>query len=147
MEKLKRIKISDRYSKVNIKNFAKLDYNSINQFIDSLPDILIGKDFKEIIDISVQIIKNKKTFLISMGAHVIKCGLNPIIIDLMKRGIITGLALNGAGIIHDYEIAINGRTSEDVDKSITDAHDGNLETFYPQIMKRDERTIIEGIYK
>jgi hypothetical protein len=56
--------------------------------------------------------------MLGMGAHAIKVGLNPVIIDLMERGIITSLALNGAGIIHDFEIALVGRTSEDVDKEI-----------------------------
>ena len=66
----------------------------------------------------VQARKDKRPVMLGMGAHSIKVGLNPVIIDLMERGIITSLSLNGAGIIHDFELAFVGQTSEDVDKEI-----------------------------
>jgi len=59
-----------------------------------------------------------------LGAHVIKCGLSPIVIDLINRGIIDCIALNGAGIIHDFEIAFQGKTSEDVERAIRDGSFG-----------------------
>ena len=87
----------------------------LSGFIDSLPDILAGKEFKEILALIRMAKKREKGILFALGAHVIKVGLNPVIIRLMKDGWITGLALNGAGIIHDFEIAYCGRTSEDVE--------------------------------
>ena len=68
--------------------------------------------------------RQKKTVILGMGAHVIKVGLNPIVIDLMQRGVITGVAMNGAGIIHDLEVAMAGQTSEDVAASIDDGSFG-----------------------
>ncbi|HUU41261.1 MAG TPA: hypothetical protein VMW42_09980, partial [Desulfatiglandales bacterium] len=69
-------------------------------------------------------IKEKKTILLALGAHTIKVGLSPIILDLMERGIITGLAMNGAGIIHDLEVAMVGSTSEDVDNELANGRFG-----------------------
>src|SRR5439155_10589781 len=57
---------------------------------------------------------NRRPVLVGLGAHVIKCGLSPVLIDLMRRGIVTAVALNGAGAIHDFELALIGETSEDV---------------------------------
>ncbi len=71
-------------------------------------------DFPELIGRLAAAHRNGRPIIIGMGAHVIKVGLNPLLIDLMERSIITGIALNGAGIVHDTEIAMVGRTSEDV---------------------------------
>ena len=87
-------------------------------FIGSLPDILAGNHIKRVISSIATAFKNDKTVVLAMGAHVIKVGLNPVVIDFMERGIITAVAMNGAGIIHDFEIAMTGRTSEDVSVSI-----------------------------
>ena len=62
----------------------------------------------------VRAASSEKTIILAMGAHAIKVGLNPIILDLLERGIISGVAMNGAGIIHDAELAMTGNTSEDV---------------------------------
>jgi hypothetical protein len=117
---LKTYSLFSRKSKVNIKDFAK-DYRpdrSFRDFIASLPDILAGRDFKDFIGYLKKARKSRKTILVAMGAHVIKVGLNPVIIRLMKEGWVSGLALNGAGIIHDFEIALCGRTSEDVARQV-----------------------------
>jgi hypothetical protein len=79
-----------------------------------LPKQLAGKDFPELVERIAAAVIGKRPVLVGMGAHVIKVGLAPILIDLMERGIISALALNGAGIIHDAEIAMVGRTSEEV---------------------------------
>jgi hypothetical protein len=106
----------DRPSKVDIRDFAKPiePGERLAGFIDGLPNILAGKDFKDFIALLQTARRKQKAILLALGAHVIKVGLNPVIIRLMKDGWITGLALNGAGIIHDFEIAFCGRTSEDV---------------------------------
>ena len=111
------VNLLDRPSKVGIGDFAR-PFNpgaGLEEFIDSLPDILAGKEFKEILALLRIARRKKRGILFALGAHVIKVGLNPVIIRLMKDGWITGLALNGAGIIHDFEIAYCGRTSEDVE--------------------------------
>jgi len=126
---LKTFPIQSRKSKVDINNFAQtLPADKIfSQFVQSLPDILAGKDFKEFISLMGQAKKKKKTVIAALGAHVIKVGLNPVLIDLMKEGWITALALNGAGIIHDFEVAFSGQTSEDVELEIKNGKFGMAE--------------------
>lgn len=84
-------------------------------FLQSLPKQLAAKDFIEFVDRCADVVSQKKSLLVGIGAHVIKVGLNPLLIDLMERGIITGLAVNGACVVHDTEMALAGKTSEDVD--------------------------------
>jgi hypothetical protein len=110
--------VHDRFSKVTVENFARPlgQGATVSEFLASLPDQLLGRDLPELIDRLAASHTQKKPVIVGMGAHVIKVGLNPLLIDLMQRGIITGLALNGAGIVHDTEIAMVGRTSEDVDQ-------------------------------
>lgn len=119
-EGLKTYSLDSRKSKVNIKNFAQVlaPDKSYVRFVNSLPDVLAGKDFKEFIALMRKAKKANKAIIFALGAHVIKVGLNPVIIDLMKEGWITALAFNGAGIIHDFEIAFAGQTSEDVELQI-----------------------------
>ena len=108
--------IHGRYSKVTVENFAKplAPGSTLKEFIASLPDQLLGLDFPELVGRLAASHDNGRPIVVGMGAHVIKVGLNPILIDLMERGIISAIALNGAGIVHDTEIAMVGRTSEEV---------------------------------
>ena len=87
---------------------------SFQGFIDRLPEILAAKDFREIVQRLIKARQGERVIIWGMGAHVIKVGLSPILIDLMEQGFITCLALNGAGVIHDVEMALMGSTSEDV---------------------------------
>ena len=114
--------LSQRKSKVSTDAFAETWQKgySFKDFLNGLPDILAGKHLKTIISSTAKAFKENKTIVFAMGAHVIKVGLNPIVIDLMERGIITAVAMNGAGIIHDLELAMAGQTSEDVSASIGD---------------------------
>jgi len=116
LQGVKTCSLSDRKSKVTRDKFAKpwQKGSSYRAFLDNLPDILAGSHLKSVISAIATAYRNQRTILFGMGAHVIKVGLNPIIIDLMERGVITGVAMNGAGIIHDVELAAVGRTSEDV---------------------------------
>lgn len=119
-EAIKTIPLQERPSKISIKDFGK-PYEkggSFKEFLDTLPSILAARDFKEVAHRVVNAYKSKKTIIFGMGAHVIKVGLNPLIIDLMQRGIISCIAMNGAGAIHDVEIALAGKTSEDVSSSL-----------------------------
>ena len=112
--------LRSRKSKISIKEFSKTfsPKEGFNQFIESLPDILAGKDFKEFLSLMQRARRMRKAIIFALGGHVIKVGLNPLLISLMEKGWITGLALNGAGIIHDFEIAYSGNTSEDVANQI-----------------------------
>lgn len=118
--KVKVYSIGSRKSKVNVSEFASIakPKDSFVKFYDSLPDILAVKNFKAAVDAVVSARKRGKMVIFMLGAHVIKCGLSPIVIDLMKRGCVKAVALNGAGIIHDTEIALAGKTSEDIGAGI-----------------------------
>ncbi|MFA5074267.1 MAG: hypothetical protein WC539_10280 [Nitrospirota bacterium] len=118
--RIKTYSIANRQSKVVLDDFSRpvKKGGSFSTFFESLPNILAAGQFKDVVAAIVQARKNKKPVMLGMGAHPIKVGLNPVIIDLMERGIVTSLALNGAGIIHDFELAFIGQTSEDVDKEI-----------------------------
>ncbi len=108
--------IKDRFSKVKTDDFARISNSGtpIREFVNRLPNILVAADFKEFIGHFRRAITSDKMVVWMMGAHVIKVGLNPVIIELLRRGIIRHLAMNGAGVIHDVEIAMWGITSEDV---------------------------------
>jgi hypothetical protein len=108
--------LKERPSKVTVDDFATpwTAGNSMVQWLAALPGILAARDLIEIRDRIVRAVADKKPVILGMGAHVIKVGLNPIVIDLLERGVITGLAMNGACIIHDAEVAMVGKTSEDV---------------------------------
>ncbi len=119
--KIKTYSIKSRKSKVNINDFAK-PYeagSTFNDFLKNLPQILAVQDLKEIASLIAAANRNKKVVIAAMGAHVLKVGLSPLIIDLMEKGIINAVALNGACIVHDFEIAFAGKTSEDVDAEIS----------------------------
>ncbi|MGV1098986.1 hypothetical protein ACUUL3_06185 [Thiovibrio sp. JS02] len=113
---LKTYSLHGRHSKVTVENFAKPvgPGASLKEFLASLPEQLLGVDFPELVERLAQSHRNGRPIIVGMGAHVIKVGLNPILINLMERGIISAIALNGAGIVHDTEIAMVGRTSEEV---------------------------------
>ncbi len=113
---LKTYSLHDRFSKVTVDHFGTpvKEHSTLRSFMGSLPDQLLGRDFPELIRRLAKSHRAGRPFLMGMGAHVIKVGLNPVIIDLMERSIITGLAMNGACIVHDAEIAMAGSTSEEV---------------------------------
>jgi len=118
--RIKTYSLKDRSSKVRIDELASphKKAGSFKDFFSSLPNILAAKDIKEVAAAIVQARKDRRPVMLGMGAHPIKVGLTPVIIDLMERGTITSLSLNGAGIIHDFELAFIGQTSEDVDREI-----------------------------
>ena len=126
LSKVKTTSLSERGSKVALSGFATPAHSgaSFGHFLASLPDILIGADFRQFARQLARAIQNKKTIAIGIGGHVIKCGLSPVLIDLMKRGYISAIAMNGATAIHDIEIAMHGQTSEDVAQGLRDGSFG-----------------------
>jgi hypothetical protein len=121
--------LASRKSKVSIRDFAKPPgaNASVTKFLDSLPDILAAEDLRELLGAIQGARKKRKAILWGIGGHVIKVGLGPVLIDLMKRGFVTGIAMNGAALIHDFEIALAGNTSEDVDAGIGEGQFGMAE--------------------
>src|SRR3990167_397552 len=118
--RLRTYSLKTRKSKVNVHDFAMpvRQGKSFNDFLNSLPNILAVKNLKEVAAAVVKAHSSKRTVAVGIGAHVIKVGLSPVIIDLMEMGVINALAMNGACIVHDFEIAFAGMTSEDVDAEI-----------------------------
>ncbi len=127
--KIRSYSLTDRKSKVDTRDFARTwsPGDSMSTWLENLPDILAAKDLMQIRDRVVKAVLGEKKVLLTMGAHPIKVGLNPIIIDLMERGVIGGLAMNGACIIHDSELAMAGKTSEDVASEIGSGNFGMAE--------------------
>ncbi len=115
-QKLSTYSLLERPSKVDIADFSQplTGKENISEFFDNLPNILGGQDIKKIINTVCRSFESGRLILFAMGAHVIKVGLAPALIPLLEQRIIQGIAMNGAGIIHDFEIAFAGKTSEDV---------------------------------
>ncbi len=120
INKVKTYSVKARYSKVRLRDFAQAPRARLSfaGFYQSLPNILKANQIRKVVEAVCRAHKKKKAVIFMAGAHVIKCGLSPVVIELIKRKIITCIALNGAGIIHDFEIALLGRTSEDVAKAL-----------------------------
>ena len=112
--------IKRRKSLVSVQGFARPlpARSSFQSFLYSLPDFLGAKDFREAVGRISEAHRNGKPVILGMGAHPIKVGLSPLIVRLMERGILQAVAMNGAGIIHDFEIAFVGKTSEEVSSRI-----------------------------
>ena len=120
LSKLKTYSIRDRKNLVTVKQFAKpiSPFKEFRDLIDSFPDIYAGRDLKELAKRIANARRALAPVVFAMGGHVIKCGLSPIVIDLMRRKIVTAVSFNGSGAIHDYEIALIGNTSEDVSTTL-----------------------------
>jgi len=112
--------LASRASKARAEDFAKPVAHgaSFRTFFDSLPAILGGRDVRRVVQALIDARTRQGGIIWGLGAHVIKTGVSPILIDLMQRGYVSALAMNGAGIIHDFEVALSGATSEDVDESL-----------------------------
>lgn len=114
--------LSSRFSKVTVRDFARpLTDDEARQtaaLLDSLPNILAAETLRAVAAAIIRAKSESRALIWGLGGHVIKTGLAPVLIDLMRRGLVTSIALNGSGAIHDFEIALIGSTSEDVDESL-----------------------------
>lgn len=128
-KKLKTYPIKLRTNKVKVADFARIPSgkDSMEEFFNKLPNILGAKDLLEVVECIVEAYRNSQPIILAMGAHVIKCGLSPLIIDMVRKGLISGIALNGAGAIHDFEISYIGETSENVEAEIREGRFGMVE--------------------
>ncbi|RLC47075.1 MAG: hypothetical protein DRH57_04765 [Candidatus Cloacimonadota bacterium] len=124
LSKIRTYSVKDRKSKVHLKDFIKMDQVNIIDFINVLPNFLKAKDFRKLLFYCVNAYKIRKPIMIMMGGHIIKLGLGPLLIKLMENKIITSIAVNGSVCIHDFEIALFGKTSEDVSQALEDGSFG-----------------------
>ncbi|WP_447860833.1 hypothetical protein [Nitrospira calida] len=126
---LKTYPLKRRHSKVRLSDFASSwkRGGTFKQFLRSLPDILAVKTLREVVHAIVRAHRYGKPVILGMGAHPVKVGLNPVVVDLMERGVISAVAMNGAVVIHDFELALMGHTSEEVDAEIDSGRFGMAE--------------------
>jgi hypothetical protein len=118
-----------RPNKVRTEEFAKVpgDDRSFSGFLSGLPDVLVAADFRAVVAAIVSAARARRAVVVMVGGHIVKTGVAPLIIDLIEKRVITHLAMNGSGAIHDYEIARFGATSEDVARGLTDGTFGMAE--------------------
>jgi hypothetical protein len=116
------VPLGTRVNKVDLGRFGRPPQagQSFVEFLRGLPGILAANDFRDVVAAVIAARRKGAPVIVGIGAHVIKCGLGPILIDLMRRGLVTALALNGSGAIHDFEVALIGATSEDVAAGLRD---------------------------
>ena len=112
--------LASRKSKAKLADFASpyRPGSGVKGLLDSLPNILAAADFKAVVSVIREAGSARRGVVWGLGAHVLKTGLSPVLIALMERGFVSAIAMNGAGIIHDFEIALSGATSEDVDEAL-----------------------------
>ena len=122
---IRTVPVARRPNKVRASEFAHPPGGSgtgesFAAFIDALPDVLVARDFRAVVDAIVHAATNHRGVVLMLGGHVVKTGLSPLLIDLMRRRIVTHIAMNGSAAIHDYEVARFGATSEDVAAGLRD---------------------------
>lgn len=141
--KIRTYPVADRANKVAVEAFAKPHKagGNLRGFLDSLPDFLAVQDLRHVVGAIAAAVQNRRPVLLMMGAHVIKVGLNPLIVDAMRRGIINAVAFNGAGAIHDFELCYQGETSEDVQRGLNDGSFGMVD----ETGRMMNATLAEGV--
>ncbi|MBZ0268035.1 hypothetical protein K8I85_07760 [bacterium] len=120
------VSIHDRVRKVSVEEFAAAPHAGMTlaEFVDSLPDILSGRDFRTLLDRLEKGIRGGREWLFLMGGHVVKTGVAPCLIPMIERGWISGIAMNGSAAVHDVEVACFGKTSEVVEDNLEDGSFG-----------------------
>ena len=129
LSRLRTYPLRSRHSKVKVTDFSVpwRRGGTFRHFLDSLPDFLAVKSLNEVVQAIVKARQRGKPVILGMGAHPVKVGLNPILVDLLKKNVITAVAMNGAVIIHDFELAYLGHTSEEVEAEIDSGRFGMAE--------------------
>ncbi len=126
---LQTIPLAQRPAKVSIGEFA-VPYQKgqgVKGLVESFPQILAGKSFRAVVEAITRAWDQNRPILWGLGGHVVKVGLGPVLLDLMERGFVTGLAMNGSTAIHDFEVALVGSTSEEVDATLPGGRFGMAE--------------------
>ena len=147
VEGIRTYPLATRKSKANATDFSRPyeQGSSVSAWVDSLPDILAAADFKAVLDAMLTARRNDRGILWGIGAHVLKTGLSPVIIDLMTRGYVSAIATNGAVVIHDFELAICGATSEEVDEALGPGRFGMAEETGRQLNAAINEGVARGL--
>jgi hypothetical protein len=147
LDSIKSYPLKDRPSKVEIADFCRPHTKgaSLSEFLNSLPAMLGAQKLKDLASAIVGARKNKKSIIWGLGGHVIKTGLSPVIIDLMDKGLVSSLALNGSCLIHDFEIAMVGSTSEDVETQLQTGAFGMAEETGYEINQAISEGVADGL--
>ena len=129
LSRVRTVPIERRPNKVSAAEFAAPPAANLSfrAFLDSLPDVLVARDFRRVVEAIVEATRRRRAVVVMLGGHVVKTGLAPVLVDLMRRGVVTHVAMNGSAAIHDYEIARFGGTSEDVGAGLKDGTFGMAE--------------------
>lgn len=129
LSRIRTVPVAARPNKVRAEDFARPpgEERGFRAFLDSLPDILEARSFLAVVDAIAYAARDERAVVCMLGGHVVKTGLAPLLIDLMQRGAITHVASNGSAVIHDYEMARWGGTSEDVEAGLADGTFGMAE--------------------
>ncbi len=135
--------LRSRESKVTLAQFATpyQKGGGVDGLLKTLPSLLASADFKAVVQALLAARQGGRAIIWGLGAHVLKTGLSPVIVDLMERGFVSAVATNGAGLIHDFEIALSGATSEDVDATLGPGTFGMAEETGTQL----NQAIIDGV--
>ncbi|MCX6550938.1 MAG: hypothetical protein NTY02_08035 [Acidobacteria bacterium] len=135
--------LASRASKANVGDFASpyVTGSGVTGLVTGLPNMLGASDFRAVVKAILEARRSGGGVIWGFGAHVIKVGLSPVLIDLAERGFVSAFATNGAGIIHDFEIAVGGSTSEDVDEALGPGRFGMAEETGRQL----NQAINEGV--
>ena len=144
---LKTFAMAQRQHKVDVSAMAFLPDKDVSagEFLESLPDFLGARQLRQLVEAMARAVQMDRPVIFAMGAHVIKVGCSPIIIDLMERGVLSGIVFNGAGGIHDFEIAHTGQTSEDVGAHLHEGRFGMTEEAPEILAVAAERGCAENI--
>jgi hypothetical protein len=144
---LSTIPIEERGGKVRLEHMGAPHRQgaTLGEWLERLPRILAADSLRAVVSAIAGARRKKRTILWGMGGHVIKCGLAPVFTDLMDRGFVTGLMMNGAATIHDFEIGISGATSEDVEAVLPDGRFGSAEETGREMNDAIRRAAEEGI--
>lgn len=139
--------LRERDNKVRFDQFARpwQKGDRFGAFLDSLPRILVGEDFRAVVAATVTAVRTSRPVIVMLGAHVIKCGLSPVLVDLLRRGIVSAVAGNGATAIHDFELALIGETSEDVQRGLEDGSFGMIDETGRQMNQALADGVAQGI--
>jgi len=141
------VPVARRPNKVSASEFAHppAGDRSFAAFVDALPHVLVARDFRAVVDAIVRATRAERAVVVMLGGHVVKTGLAPLLVELMRRRVITHLAMNGSAAIHDYEIARFGATSEDVAAGLRDGTFGMADETGREMNEAFTRGMQDGI--
>jgi hypothetical protein len=147
LSRVRTVPVAVRPNKVSARDFAHPPAGdlSFRAFLDALPDVLVARDFRLVVRAIADAARRERGVVVMLGGHIVKTGLAPVLIELLRRGIVTHVAMNGSAAIHDYEVARFGATSEDVAAGLRDGTFGMAEETGREMNEAFIRGMAEGL--